>query len=113
MIRASQRHVGFLAAMVHRLSGLALILFLPAHFLVLGLALDDVAALDRFLDWTSAPSVKIAETLLVIAFTLHFSLGLRLLALEMLPWSGERKTAAGIGIGLSLLAGLLFLLNPN
>ena len=99
MIRASQRHVGFLAAMVHRLSGLALILFLPAHFLVLGLALDDVAALDRFLDWTTAPSVKIAETLLVIAFALHFSLGLRLLALEMLPWSGACATDSGPASG--------------
>jgi len=112
MIRASQRHVGFYAALIHRLSGLALALFLPAHFVVLGLALDAGGAMDRFLDWTTTPWVKLAETLLVVAFALHFSLGLRLLALEMLPWSSERKTAAGVGIGFSLLAGLLFLLNP-
>ena len=112
MIRPSQRHIGFVAALLHRLSGLALVLFLPAHFLVLGLAVEDGAALDRFLNWTTSPWVKLAETVLIIAFALHFSLGLRLLALELLPWSSEQKTAAGVGIGASLLVGLLFLLNP-
>ena len=38
-----------LAALVHRLSGLALALFLPVHFYVLGLALEGEQSLDGFL----------------------------------------------------------------
>ncbi|MDE2636302.1 MAG: succinate dehydrogenase, partial [Chloroflexota bacterium] len=43
---AHRGHPLWIAWLVHRLSGLALALFLPAHFLVLGLALNDPAALD-------------------------------------------------------------------
>ena len=34
---------------MHRLSGLALAIFLPLHFLALGLAIDGEARLDGFL----------------------------------------------------------------
>ena len=42
------------AFLLHRLSGVALAVFLPFHFLVLGLAVER-AALDRVLDWTDNP----------------------------------------------------------
>ena len=47
--RRARRHPGFLLAMAHRLSGLALALFLPLHFLTLGSALQGAAALDTTL----------------------------------------------------------------
>ena len=111
MIRGSRRHAGFLAAMAHRLSGLLLALFLPAHFLVLGLAIESDAALDGAIRWMDRPLVKLAEWGLVILVTLHLTLGLRVLILEFLPWHDPRKTLIGIAVLASLTAGLAFLIN--
>ena len=49
----------WLAALVHRLSGLALAAFLPFHFLALGLAISGEARLEGFLRWTDQPLVKL------------------------------------------------------
>ena len=38
-VRPDRRHAGFAAFVIHRLSGIMLALFLPMHFLALGLAL--------------------------------------------------------------------------
>ncbi len=109
MIRPHRNHPGYGAFVAHRVSGVLLALFLPAHFLVLGLALEDAAALDGFLRWTEAPLVKIAEWGLVIALSAHLAAGLRLLVIELLPWRGPRHGLIGLGAGVSLLAGALFL----
>ncbi len=111
MIRPHRNHPGYGAFVAHRVSGVLLALFLPAHFLVLGLALEDAAALDGFLRWTERPLVKIAEWGLVILLSVHLGLGLRLLVMELLPWRGPRHGLIGLGAGVSLLAGALFLLS--
>src|SRR6202011_1066977 len=59
----------WIAAMVHRLSGLALAIFLPLHFLALGLAIDGEARLENFLRWTDQPLVKFAESGLLFLLT--------------------------------------------
>ena len=109
MRRASQQHWGFAAALLHRLSGLALAAFLPLHFLALGLALQGEARLDGFLRWTEHPLVKASEFALLAALTLHLALGLRVLALEFLPWRGARKALVPFALLLALAAGLGFL----
>ena len=106
---AARRHPGYAAFLAHRVSGVLLAIFLPAHFLVLGLALEDAAALDGFLRWTEAPLVKLAEWGLVLLLTAHLATGLRLLALELLPWRGARHGWIGWGAGASLAVGLAFL----
>ncbi len=45
----ARNHPAWWAFLVHRLSGLALAVFLPLHFWVLGQALHGEAALDGFL----------------------------------------------------------------
>ena len=109
MIPASQRHAGALAALVHRLSGIALAIFLPCHFLVLGLALESEAKLDGALAWTDQPLVKVTEIALVALLALHASLGIRVLVLEWLPWRGLRKDWIAVAVALSLAAGTLAL----
>ena len=42
MIRPHRNHAGYGAFVAHRVSGVLLALFLPAHFLVLGLALSRI-----------------------------------------------------------------------
>ena len=113
MIRPSRNHPGYWAFLAHRISGLGLALFLPLHFLVLALALDEAAALDGFLRWTEMPSVKLAETFLVALLTVHLAGGLRLLAIEFLPWSDRQKTYISAAFGSALLAGFIFMLNAS
>ena len=110
MMRPARAHPLWWAYILHRLSGLALALFLPAHFWMLSLALTNPERLDAFLSFAEAPLVKIAEFGLVFLLAAHFFGGLRLLALEWLPWSGPRKTAAAATIAASFLVSATFLL---
>lgn len=103
-------HAGYWAFLVHRVSGVALTLFLPAHFLALGSALEGAAALDAFLDWTRMPAVKFAEWGLVLLLAAHLTGGLRLLALEFLPWREWQKALAAAAAGAALVASLAFAL---
>ncbi|MCB5410429.1 succinate dehydrogenase, cytochrome b556 subunit [Pseudogemmobacter faecipullorum] len=110
MIRPHRRHPLWLAYMLHRLSGLALALFLPAHFWVLSLALTDPAQLDQLLGFADNPAVKLAEAGLVFLLAVHFFGGIRLLVLEFLPWSQRQKSlAAGAIAGAFLISGLFLL----
>ncbi|MDQ7777108.1 MULTISPECIES: succinate dehydrogenase, cytochrome b556 subunit [Paracoccus] len=110
MIKPHRKHPLWLAYMLHRLSGLALALFLPAHFYVLSLALTRPERLDRFLGFAENPLVKLAEFGLVFLLAVHFFGGLRLLALEFLPWSPRQKSlAAGTIAGAFLISGTFLL----
>ena len=106
----ARSHTAYIAFVVHRVSGVALTLFLPMHFLFMAQALHGEAALDRALVWTENPLVKLAEVGLVLALALHLAGGLRLLALEMLEWRDWQKNLAAVGAGASLLIALLFAL---
>ena len=95
----SQYHRGRYAAFAHRLSGVLLAVFLPFHFLALGLALEGADRLDGLLTWSDQPIVKIAEWGLVTLLAVHLLAGLRVLVLEFLPWRDSRKgwvTAGGV-----------------
>jgi fumarate reductase subunit D len=105
------RNAGWWAAMVHRVSGVLLALFLPAHFWALSRALEGEARLESFLRWTDQPLVKVAEAVLVLLLAAHLAGGLRVLALEFLAWTQGQKTAIAVSAGASLAIGLLFLLN--
>ena len=106
----SRAHPLWLAYIVHRLSGLGLVLFLPAHFWVLSLALTDPGRLDGFLSLTEAGIVKLAEFGLVFLLAVHTFGGLRLLALEWLPWRPAQKTLAASAAAVSFLVAALFLM---
>ena len=100
----------YVSFIVHRLSGLALALFLPVHFWALGRALTAEADLEGFLRWSDRPSVKAAEWILVVLLAVHASGGLRLLALEFLPWRDWQKSLLAVAAAFSIAAGLAFAL---
>ncbi len=106
-----QRTHGYWAFWLHRLSGLALALFLPVHFYVLALGIEQADRLDRFLTWSAQPLVKLAETALVLLLVAHMAGGLRLLAMEFLPWQENQKTRIAVALAVAVAAALLFLLN--
>ncbi|HVL34538.1 MAG TPA: succinate dehydrogenase [Burkholderiales bacterium] len=94
-------------AMVHRLSGLALVLFLPLHFWALSRSLNE---LDAFLAWTEQPLVKAAEWAIVLALAAHLGGGLRVLALEFLPWRDWQKGLTAAAAAVVVTVGLAFAL---
>ncbi|HEX5477779.1 MAG TPA: succinate dehydrogenase, partial [Burkholderiales bacterium] len=101
------RHSSFWVFMVHRVSGIALAAFLPLHFWVLGNALK----LDSFLAWTEQPLVKLGEWAIVVALAAHLGAGLRVLALEFLPWRDWQKALAASAAALVFAVGLAFALS--
>ena len=109
-MKRARNHPAYWAFLVHRVSGIALALFLPLHFLVLGRAIGGEAALDGFLRWSHQPMVIAAEWVLVTLLAAHLAGGLRLLALEFLPWRDWQKTLAAAAAAFALLAGLAFAL---
>jgi fumarate reductase subunit D len=106
----ARRHPGFILAMAHRVSGIALAAFLPLHFLTLGTALEGAAALDASLGLVDIPLFKLGEWILVVLLAVHSSCGLRLLVIEFRPWSGPRKNWSTGIIGVAIAAGLVFAL---
>ena len=110
MMRPHRQQPLYLAFLLHRFSGIALALFLPFHFWVLSYALTSPDKLNGFLSWAEQPLVKFAEFGLIFLLAVHIFGGLRLMALEFLPWSPKQKTLAALSVGVSLfVSGLFFL----
>ncbi len=106
----ARNHASYWAFLVHRLSGLALALFLPVHFWALGHAIQGVDALDQFLRLTDNALFKTAEWGLVVLLSLHMMGGVRLLLIEFRPWTNLRKDLVAISLGAGALTGLAFCL---
>ncbi|MFK7879631.1 succinate dehydrogenase, cytochrome b556 subunit [Roseobacter sp.] len=109
-MKPARAHPLWLAFVLHRASGVALALFLPLHFWVLSFALNQPEKLNRFLTFSEQPIVKLAEFGLVFLLAVHVFGGLRLMALEWLPWSAPQKTLAAGALGAAILiSGTFFL----
>jgi fumarate reductase subunit D len=102
---------GFVAAVVHRLSGVALAIFLPMHFIALGTALGGADSLQSFLVLTHSWFVRVAEWGLVSALAVHMALGLRILAIEWLAVRERSAVVVSSCVAASAAIGLLFALN--
>ena len=114
-MKTSNRHRGYWAFVGHRLSGLALAIFLPVHFYVLGMALE-ASRLDAFLKFSQMGAAKVGEWGLVLLLSLHMFFGLRLLVLELVPWRSTHDArlswvawggAVSLGIGFIFIAGVI------
>jgi fumarate reductase subunit D len=101
-----RQHSSYWVFVVHRVSGIALTVFLPLHFWTLGNALQ----LESFLAWTEQPLVKLGEWLIVVALAAHLGGGLRVLALEFLAWHDWQKSLAAAAAAVTVAVGLVFAL---
>jgi fumarate reductase subunit D len=109
-VKAHRKQPLYLAFLLHRVSGLGLAMFLPFHFYVLALSLQGNEKLDGFLHWSRLPLVKFAESDMVFLLAIHLFGGLRLLALENLPWSNAQKNYAAVAVASAFFIALGFLL---
>lgn len=107
----AHRHTAWWAFLLHRLSGLALAIFLPLHFWALGQALHGAAAFDRFLRFADQGLFKFGEWGLVVLLALHLGGGLRLLLIEFSAVSGLRKDLIAAAFGFAIATGLAFALS--
>ena len=111
MMRASHQQRGFLAAMIHRLSGIALAIFLPLHFLALASVLNGAPALDSLLALTRQPLLVCLEFGIVFALALHLTLGLRVLAIEFFDFREKTLVPLAACVAAVCAVGFLFILN--
>lgn len=107
----ARNHPAWWAFLVHRLSGLALAFFLPAHFWALGTALHGAARFESFLVVTRSPWFVFAEWGLVTLLAAHLIGGVRLLLIEFRPWSGLRKDLIALTAGGAFVIGIAFALS--
>lgn len=108
-----RNHKSYIAFVGHRLSGIALAIFLPFHLLLLANAFDGADGLDSVLVYTDQPLVKIAESGLVMMLALHLFFGIRVLLLELTVSSGkaDRFTAWVLSAGVAAaFVGIVFLI---
>lgn len=81
---------GMFAWMAHRLSGVALVVYLVLH--IWGLrALTDRAAYNELIAKYHAPIFKVGEFLLLAAVAYHAMNGLRIVLIDFLGWSPNQK----------------------
>ncbi len=110
MIQPHRHQPLWYAFILHRISGICLAFFLPFHFYILGLALTSRPSMDGFLHWAELPVVKFAEAGLVFLLAVHLFGGLRLMALELLPWNPRQKTLAAVAISMAFFVACCFLM---
>jgi len=106
---AHRQSVLWIAALVHRLSGLALAIFLPFHFLTLGLAIEGEASLEKFLRWSDQPLVKLAESGLIFLLMVHMVGGMRVFIIENLAWHDQQKELAAVAAAVAALVAFILL----
>ncbi len=111
MTYRDRAHPLWYAFVLHRLSGVCLALFLPAHFWLLSRAVADPQAFRTMIAWTDQPAVKIAEWGLVALLAIHFFGGIRLLVMELTPWQPWQKGWAAAAAALGFAVSCLFLLS--
>lgn len=104
--------------LLHRISGLALLLFLTAHVFVTGSRLFGEAAWERAMSLTHHPLVQVLEYLVYAAFVFHALNGVRLLLIEFgvavgrperpkFPYRSSLHSQRKLMIGLMIVTGLL------
>ncbi len=103
-----RRDLFWIAALIHRVSGVLLACFLPFHFLALALVLTDSARFDSFIAWTEHPLVQRAEALLVFLLTVHLLGGLRILLIENLGLRPGRRNLIVLAFGIAIIVALGF-----
>lgn len=109
LLATRRQNILWIAALVHRLSGLALVVFLPLHFLALGLAINGESRLEGFLRWSDWPIVKLAEGGLVLLLVVHLLGGLRVLLIENFSWRNGQAKLAAAAAGISMIVAFVFL----
>ncbi|MEE8433383.1 MAG: succinate dehydrogenase, cytochrome b556 subunit [bacterium] len=99
-------NTGTLAWLLHRVTGVALAVYLIPHILSINAARKGPEALDAELAYFASPFFAAMEWLLVGAVAFHALNGLRIIALDAFDLSGRQKVLFWLVLS---LCGLIFL----
>ena len=83
--------VGTFAWLLHRLTGVALVVYLVPHFLSIHAARGGASVFDAELAAFRTPLFAVAEWVLIGAVAFHGFNGLRLIALDLFDLSGRQR----------------------
>lgn len=98
------RNLGYYMWLVHRITGILLVVYLFAHILTLSAALRGAEAFNQTLRAFDNPVVRAFELGLVAIVVFHTLNGLRLIALDLFPsWSHEYLAFAVLLISLGVI----------
>lgn len=109
------RRPGAWAWLLHRLSGIALALYLIAHIMTISTArFEDGAAFDRIMRTFNNPVVKLLEILLIGAVIFHMANGFRVILLDFVLGIHHQKALlwAVMGVGAVILMAVAVTLVP-
>lgn len=106
---------------LHRISGVGLLLFLAAHVFVTASRLFGEAAWERVMSLTHHPAVQALEFLVYAAFVFHALNGVRLILIEfgvavgrperpVFPYKSSLDTQRKLMVGLMIVTALLIAL---
>lgn len=84
--------IGGIVSIIHRVTGVALVLLAPATIYLFQLSLENSTQFLKIQTWFGSWIGKLALILLVAVFVQHLFSGLRHLALDI-DWGVEKKTA--------------------
>lgn len=104
---ARPRPAGFLAFMLHRLSGIGLVAYLYLHLAVLDRLRDGPQAWDAFISLVRSPVFLFLDGILLFGLVFHGLNGLRLTLVGLGRGLPHQKTLFWIALALALLASAL------
>ncbi len=86
-----QVSVGSVSWALHRITGVALAIYLLPHIVTINSARGGREALDAALGWYAGPLIAATEYLLVLAVAFHMFNGLRIIAVDFFDLSHRQK----------------------
>ena len=81
----SKGRAGWVAWVLHRISGTGLVLFLLLHIADTALVLSGPGWYNRFVSFYRAPVIRVMEVLLAACLLYHALNGIRVTVMELLP----------------------------
>ena len=86
-----QLNTGSVAWALHRITGVALAVYLLPHFISINSARGGRDAFDAALGWYTGPLIAASEFVLVLAVAFHMFNGIRIIAVDFFDLSHRQK----------------------
>ncbi len=94
---------GFISFFLRRVSGMALVLYLLTHMLVIGSAQGGAESFDKMMGYVQSPVFKLLEIGLLAAVIYHGIDGIRLLIIQAFDLTDKRKILFYTGLAISTI----------
>ncbi len=94
---------GFISFFLRRFTGMALVLYLLTHMLVIGSAQGGAESFDKMMGYVQSPVFKLLEIGLLAAVIYHGVDGIRLLIIQIFKVTEKRKVLFYTGLSITTI----------